>query len=596
MANDVRVLFADPRCRLVGSDSGYWIISGDRPDAIERVLTSASSPRHAWNDLDGVVEDAVVVHISTRLDGAHAIDAFRSVTATRELYTLRGSDGDVVVTDHFRNALAHLDVSDRTVTTAAIADHLLFRAPIEPETYVSRVDALGQGTWLQWSLRDDDQTRTQVSRLSGSSGDDASEALAPDDAPAVIDRTLSSLLEDVCGNDTVATMLSGGVDSTLLHTYREDEPSLVIQLDSPEVAFECEYADRAASLLDAMPRYVDIDESEYLSHLETSIDRLGFPSHYVQTALTDAAFARDSDSTDAYLNGEGADALFGLPGAKGLRIATWFDSLLAYVPDRTSTVVPETLSVKFDSLLRIATQMRRHPADPDSFAVQLPFFTDGDVVATALGTETVDRRVQAQYDYLTQRVDLAANDVFSKHAAYGHLYSFFRHNTCGQWRQLAYSHDKTIVYPFRCERLARRGLAVPTHRRYIQGLRDVGTLGPRYLEPKYLLKSLLAERCADYPVKQQKGSGALPIERYFESGPLATVFDRYDPPAFIPDSMYADHVESYGPVTWNLITYAIWRDRVLSNPDIEPVEGSREWIQSISEKSYNSHGSVYKID
>lgn len=569
MDGRLRVVVADPRRRRVESDEGYWVVSAERPDAVSRVLARAGRPRDAWDALDGVAEDAVVVHVSTRGGGAHAVDAFRSVTATRELYVLRASNGDAVVTDHFRSALSHLDVADRTVTRAAVADHLLFRAPVEPETYVSRIDALGHGTWLHWSLCDDERTRTQASRLVGRDG---ASTPSPGETPAAVGRTLDGLLDDVCGDAAVTTMLSGGVDSTLLATYRADDPTLVVELDGPELAFEREYADRAASLLGADPRRVGLDESAYLDHLETSVDRLGFPSHYRQTAVLDAAFARDDAATDAYLNGEGADALFGMTGAKGLRVATWLDSVLTSVPDRVADLAPSAVGDPLSALQRIAVQTRRHPGDPDSFAVRFPFFTDPDVVASMVGRETVRRRVRAQYDYLTRRVDPDGGDAFSTHAAYGHLYAYLRHNTGGQWRQLAYAHGKTMFYPFRCARLARLGLAVPASRRYVQGLDAVGDL-----ESKHLLKSLLAERCPGYPVGQRKGSGALPVERYFETGPLAPVFDRYDPPAFVPESMYSDHVDAYGPVTWNLVTYAVWRDRVLDDPSLEPVATARTW-------------------
>ena len=38
--------------------------------------------------------------------------------------------------------------------------------------------------------------------------------------------------------------------------------------------------------------------------------------------------------------------------------------------------------------------------------------------------------------------------------------------------------------------------------------------------------------------------------------------------------MRSDHVESFGPVTRSLITYTIWRDRVLRNPDLDPIPAS----------------------
>jgi hypothetical protein len=45
--------------------------------------------------------------------------------------------------------------------------------------------------------------------------------------------------------------------------------------------------------------------------------------------------------------------------------------------------------------------------------------------------------------------------------------------------------------------------------------------------------------------------------------------------------MLSDHVDSFGPVTWNLITYAVWRDRVLRNPDLEPVPATVDYRDAV---------------
>jgi hypothetical protein len=61
---------------------------------------------------------------------------------------LRGSDGRVVVTDQFRNALSRLDTADRTVPDTAVVDHILYRAtPVG--TYVAEVGRLGHGESLR---------------------------------------------------------------------------------------------------------------------------------------------------------------------------------------------------------------------------------------------------------------------------------------------------------------------------------------------------------------------------------------------------------------------------------------------------------------
>mgnify|MGYP000418684061 CR=1 FL=1 len=55
-----------------------------------------------------------------------------------------------MVTDHFRNALASVPVAERTVPETTRTDHLLFRSPIEPRTYLDGVYALPQGSKVEW--------------------------------------------------------------------------------------------------------------------------------------------------------------------------------------------------------------------------------------------------------------------------------------------------------------------------------------------------------------------------------------------------------------------------------------------------------------
>lgn len=558
----VEVLLTDPRARIAETGTGTWLVSGVDPSALRDAVAGAGDMAEARRALHTVAEDALAVCV-----GDGRVDAYRSVTATRELYRCRTGDGTLVLTDYFRNALARLPVARRTVPERTVADHLLFRAPIEPDSYVAEVRTLDRGAWLAWNGTGDPTVR-QREQLGIES------TIHPADAPDAIDAALESVIDAGIDGNAV-TMFSGGVDSTLLQTYRNG-PTVSMAIDSPELAFEQRYVRETRTLLETDDhRTVDLAESEYLEWLEGSIDLLGYPSHFSQTALTHVLFERDD--AEQYVNGEGADALFGLTGSKGARIAAWLQPLLAGRPGAlVASGVPGRAGSNLSELRKLARQFDRSLADGESFAQQFAFFTDPDVVGEMVGSELVDRRVRAQHDYVADRVAATADEPATAHLEFGHLLSFFQHNTVNQWRQLAHGHGKTLVAPFKTASLARCALSVPADRRYVQGLSGLGAL-----DAKYLLKRLLARRLPDYPTGRKKGAGALPVERYFEEGPLADVFGRYELPSFVPASMRADHVESFGPVTWNLITYAVWRDRVLRNPDLGQVPGTRRYGQAI---------------
>lgn len=553
MDDGPRALWADPATRRVEAAGGTWLLSGNRPDALAGAVEASADAVDAIDRF--AADDAVAVRL-----GDDAIDAYRSVTATRNVYLVTVPEGPVVVADSFRNALAELPVAHRTVPQPAVADHLLFRHPVEPDTYVSRIDALEHGSHLRYDATTGDRETRVVERL------DPGTSTPVGRAASRIDGTLEAVLEETYPDGAVTNMLSGGVDSTLLHTYLDDAPGLVMTIDSPEFAHEEETADRAAAMLDVPTRRVAVEEADFLDALAASVDALGFPSHYNQTVLTDAAFRATDQSV--YVNGEGADALFGLTGVKGARVAGALGPVLsapgatALVKGGLGTVVPGAATVA-----DVAEWLDRPVSDPESFAQRLPFFTDPGVVAAMTDEGTVAERFRRVTEYVRARVERPPRGRFLDHVEFGQLLAAFRHNTVDQWRQLGFVHGHELVAPFKTRRLASCALSIPGERRYIGGRGS--------FTPKHLLKSLLEGRLPAYPTRQRKGAGSLPVERYFADGPLAGVFERYDPPAFVPESLHADHVEQFGPVTWNLVTFAVWRDRVLENPDLSRVPGTR---------------------
>ena len=553
MAGSLRLLWASSTTEQVETDDGMWIISANRPAELAEVVAAESDVAATVEACEG--DDAVAVRVGD--DGR--LDAYRSITATRNVYVVDVPDGPLVVTDNFRNAVAELPVAERTVSTSAIVDHLLFRNQIEPNTYVTGVRALEHGTHFRRDAATGEQWTRLVERLAPETN------ITVDDAQAAIDDALRTVLDETVPDDGVTNMLSGGVDSTLLQTYLGDVPALVMETDSPEFAFEIETAETAAEMLDASTRRVVVEEADFLAELEASVDALGFPSHYNQTVLTDAAF-RASDGT-VYLNGEGADALFGLRGVKGARIADFLGPLFSIPGASTAwTRAFDTLSSRAANLPAIAARLDRPLADPDSFAQRFSFFTDPGVVAQFTDARTVAERFRRQSEYVDERVERSSGCRFADQVSFGQLLSAFRHNTVAQWRQLGHVHGHSLVAPFKTRRLTTCALSIPAEDRYI------GRLGS--FTSKHLLKSLLVDRLPAYPARQPKGAGSLPVERYFDDGPLADVFERYEPPSFVPDSMREEHVEQFGPVTWNLVTFAVWRDRVLQNPNVSRVPGT----------------------
>lgn len=554
----IRTLFADPTVERVDGTHGTWLLAGVDPGRLRGVVADAPGLREVTDVLASVAQDAVVAFVSGT-DRGGRVEAYRSATSSRDVFFLEASDGTFVLTDHFRNAVSQLDPADRSVPRRALVDHLLFRSPVEPLTYVDQIGRLGRGECLSWNGDDREWSRTLVDTLAA---DDRTDRGGAVDA---LDDALASVLD---ATNASGTMLSGGVDSTLLATYLEDPAPVQFAVDSPEFDPEVEAGADAADHLDVDRTVHTVPESAFREHLEATVDVLGRPPRYNQTVFTAAAV--ESLPAGRYVNGQAADALFGLPGVSAARVADWLDPLLSRSSvDRAASLLPGNLQGTYDALDKRRRQLDRPVASPRSFANALSADLDVDAVSSLFDRRTVRRRTRRRTAYATDRVDVDADEGFARQVAVGQLTDFLCDDAVNRWRQAGFAAGIDVFAPFRTRDVARAALSVPADRRYVEG--RGGAPKPT---TKHVPKRLLSNRLPSFPVNRRKHSGSLPIERYVDDGPLADVFERYDPPAFLTPESRDRHVDAYGSLTWELVTYAVWRDRVLLADDLEPVPGT----------------------
>lgn len=562
MSDRFEVALSNPRARVVETDDGPWFVSALDTGSLAGLVRDAASVEDVRRAVGTVAQNATLVHVATDGELAESVHAYRSPAASRELYYFT-DDGTTVVTDHFRTALSALAVDDRTPSRQTIADHLLFRAPIAPGSFVDEVRSVGHGSWLVWD--DDgrrepgppDRLRVDFETPRGRAEDAIDGALA--ESVATMDEG-----ED----DRLVNLLSGGVDSTLLHTYLDDSTTAMSAgIDSPEYAFEMEYADDAADLLGAQYDRTIVSEDDVLEQLEGGIEALGSPSYAFPTILVEAAL-REGD-VGTYTMAVGADALFGMGDVRTARITAWLAPLLSLpMVDRAADRAPTPVGSPLETLLSQLDRLQRDPADTRSFPQQAVTYTNPSLAGSLLGEELVERRCRRLLEYVRSRVPDAGGDgPFAGPAELAHLVSFYAHRIGSRYRQLAVAHGNPLITPFETERMMRCSLSIPVERRYVEGVRSLPDP-----TPKYLLKSLLEERLPEYDTGREKGAGILPFQRYREEGALRDVFEKYDPPGFLPNPELLD---DSGRQAWNVITYAIWRDRVVENPDLDAVEGTR---------------------
>ncbi|WP_226480652.1 asparagine synthase-related protein [Natrinema amylolyticum] len=538
------VLLANPNAAIVTSNERRWILCGTHRRELRAAIERGAGFAEIKALHDSLPGEGTVVVLSERADEP-TVRAHRGITSAYEVFYCLDSSGEPVLTDLFRNALARLEPADRTVPDRAKADHLLYRTtPID--SYVERIHRLGHGETLTWTPGET-TPRTELT-----------ETLAPETglSPASAHERLDEVLSAVCAPiaDDSSLMLSGGVDSTVLEPYLTNPTeSVTASFDTPELAFEREYADRANDLVETDREVVEMTESNYLERLEAAVDALGMPPHQLQTPTFDGIY-REFDGSERLVSGQGADAVFGLGGSLEVARTVWRTRHLGYVPP-----VVEKLQRHRDVL----EGLRRHPSDPDGQALQFAVYTDVPSVVDAIGRRRYERRQRERYEYAMDRVPAATGDRYARHVHVGQWVDFFCEDAVTVWRQAGLARGREMYTPFAGKAVAELALGLSSPDRYVHDG-----------EPKHVPKQLLGEWYPEYDRSKPKGNGNFPAERFLRSGPLESVFDRYEVPEFAPD-ISGSIVDRSAGLAWNLAGYAVWRDRVLRSDDLEPVSHTR---------------------
>ncbi|MGQ3411352.1 asparagine synthase-related protein [Natrinema sp. LN54] len=538
------VLLANPNAEVVSRDERRWILCGTHAHEL-RAEIDAGADFEAIKALhDSLPGEGTIIVLSSRADEP-TIRAHRGITSAYEVFYCLDSSGEPVLTDLFRNALARLEPADRTVPDRAKADHLLYRTtPID--SYVERIHRLGHGETLTWTPGET-TPRTELTETLEPEPD-----LSPTSAHDRLDEVLSAVCAPIA--DDASLMLSGGVDSTVLEPYLTNPTESVTgAFDTPELEFEREYADRANDLVETDREVVEMSESSYLERLEVAVDALGMPPHQLQTPTFDGIY-REFEGSDTLVSGQVADAVFGLGGSLEVARKVWMTRHLGYVPP---------VVAKLQQHRDVLERLRRHPSDPDGQGLQFAVYTDVPSVVETIGRRQYERRQRERYEYAMDRVPDAGGDSYAQHVHVGQWIDFFCEDAVTVWRQAGLARGCEMYTPFAGKAVAELALGLSSPERYV-----------RDGEPKHVPKRLLGEWYPEYDRSKPKGNGNFPADRFLSTGPLASVFDRYEVPEFAPD-ISGEIVDHSPGLAWNLAGYAVWRDRVLRADDLEPVSHTR---------------------
>jgi hypothetical protein len=257
-----------------------------------------------------------------------------------------------------------------------------------------------------------------------------------------------------------------------------------------------------------------------------------------------------------FLYGETVDSLFGFN-----KLAKIFDEGALSPGDRAA--------------------LDRNPAGLDGYAAWCGLSPDFETVRRILGDEVTERRLAKRLDFALglcpelarlepERWRVGHAEAMSIFTGFGHIREYI-----GRTRQQALCTGRIVLTPFACRSLIDLAMSMPMPRRILNN----GVV-------KHVAKSLLARRLPGYPVLTRKGGSDVPRTRFFQEGPLKDIFLEEKIPRFWPGDhadwlLHPSRETSF--VALNALGYAQWQNRVLENPDLEPVPGTRTFRLPIPE-------------
>lgn len=513
--------------------------------------------------------DVCIIRLEFADERVTRIAAWRGITAGYDLFYHCTADGRAVLADHFRNILSALPVSERATDDDAICDHFLFRTMLGGNTHCRAVKRLGRGERLEVDRR---EPGVRTDRFDHAGG--ILKAGGIEDYLDRVDEALESVIARAGKAPRVAALFSGGIDSTLIHTYLPSTvPALYHELPSHEAGFEAEYAQRAADLLKIPFERHSLAQYDFLALLENAVDATALPPPHLQYLLFQQPLAL---GYDWLITGERADALFGLE----LRRAVMAAPFASGAGDRALIVAERLLPRRAKRLGRIrgaARGLRSAAACLEGFGAQFGVSPQRREIEEVFGSDAVKRRLQARLDLVGAIVPgvvsglnpgEGAGSRFHQHLDLGQMVDYFSEEMLSSLRHLGHAYGASFASPFSARPVLDAALSIPPAQRYVKGL-----------ETKYLLKRLLHRRLPAYPVGQRKGYGGLTFPDLYPNGPLAGVWERYPVPEAFATENYRTLLESASQATWNLITLAAWQARIQNNPGLEAIAGSRsfEW-------------------
>ena len=562
---ELNLLVADPCCKRAQSGEEDWFAFGLSTDQMKGIVEGSGARDEKATRICQEVGDAALIRVQRFGEKPYRVELWKGITSSYEIFYTVPSDGDIVISDSFRNVLSRLPLAERHASHNAIVDHMLFRAVTGHETYCDGVCRLGHGEKATIGLDDRTRQTRLFDRVEDLSDGRSSEAYLED-----VDQAIASVAGRIREEDSTVNLFSGGVDSVLLQYHLSARvPALTGLLERRAEAYESDYADSAAAVLGIVPMTFEVPENTYGDDLEQAISIMGLPPRQDQAVIYDRAFRHDFQR---FICGEAADAVFGV-GVRAAKFSSFFSSTAGVLALRLALqIAPASQKARLSAFLANTTKLRMQPLAPYGYAALTNAWSDLETLHLAFGKDVVEGRIVNRLDYVLGRADLAApqGDRFLGHIEAAHWVNLLAQDGAMMHRQLGLGRGRTLLTPYLARPVLNACLSVPLARRYISGL-----------EAKPILKNILRRHLPSYRAGAKKGASLSPVLSYFANGPLSDVWQRYAPPDCFDAKSRARFIGTPSDLTWNAAVYSIWRDRVLRNQQLAPCPNTRSHAWSL---------------
>ena len=360
-----------------------------------------------------------------------------------------------------------------------------------------------------------------------------------------------------------ATLLSGGVDSTLMQMWvaAHSAPagghrSVSYAVAAPEFDFEVEYAREASALFGTRHTMVPVTAEAFSDLLVRCVDVLGQPpfDETLPCHLAIAAHAGDQGAAGYFGGGLGADTLFGMSGTRALARAERLGRIPLAGP--LLGAAARGFAPIAAGAAHLAAEVRdvmagladpegfAHPVNASDLKTDLALMQRGFPAAALAGAAAARRALETSYlgsPHLVERVhalDLLCGVM----------------DTAAQLAQVYAAHASQIRFPYLDEAVIETAFTCDRRIRYFRRRRT-----------KPILRHALAAGSASQAGSRRKGfSGFRPaLMAWMRSGPLRPLVREIRRPGFVDRADFERKLADPDWFTWNLLGFHLFETRVL---------------------------------